>query len=78
MRFLSHPEANIIRKLRTTGNYCNGCYFCGSVGGLVFGGGALVVGGVPYHMSDVTLHLSLVMYHILGVTCHTFFLIFFF
>ena len=29
----------------TLGNYCNGCDFCGSGGGLVVGDGALVVGG---------------------------------
>ena len=33
-------EANIIPKLRTPGNYCHGCDFCGGGGGLVVGGGA--------------------------------------
>ena len=38
-------EAKIIPKLRTPGNYCHGCDFCGGGGGLVVGGGALGVGG---------------------------------
>ena len=38
-------EAKIIPKLRRTGNYCYGCYFCGFGIGLVVGVGALVVSG---------------------------------
>ena len=38
-------EAKINSKLRTTGNYCHDCDFCGGGGGLVVGGGVLVVGG---------------------------------
>ena len=38
-------EAKIIKKLRTTGFFCHGCYFCGCDSGLVVVGVALVVGG---------------------------------
>ena len=45
MSSLDLLEAKIIPKLRTMGNYCHGCYFCGCGGGLVVGGGVLGVGG---------------------------------
>ena len=45
MRSIGLLEAKIIPKLRTTGNYCQGCYICGCGGGLMVGVGAVVVGG---------------------------------
>ena len=45
MSSLGLLEAKIIPKLRTTGNYCHDCYFCGYGGGEVVGCAALVVGG---------------------------------
>ena len=45
IRSLGLLKAKIFPKLRTLGNYCHGCDFCGGGGGLVVGGGALVVGG---------------------------------
>ena len=45
MSSLGLLEAKIITKLRTTGNYCHGGYFCGCGGGLLVGGGALGVDG---------------------------------
>ena len=45
MSSLGLLEAKIIPKLRTTGNYCHGCYFWGCGGGLVVGVRVLGVGG---------------------------------
>ena len=45
MSSLGLLEAEIVPKLRTTGNNCHGCYFCGCGRDLVNVGGALVVGG---------------------------------
>ena len=38
-------QAQIISKLRTTGNYRHSCDFCNGGGNLVVCGGGLVVGG---------------------------------
>ena len=44
MSSLGLLEAKIIKKFRTMGNYCHGCFFGGFGIGLVVGVGALVIG----------------------------------
>ena len=45
MSSLGPLKTKITPKLKTPGNYCHGCDFCGVSVGLVVGVGALVVGG---------------------------------